>query len=355
MAEQEQNKTEDATPFKLERARREGNVARGADLGFMSALFALCLFGAAAGSTSLDRVGEAMRRLYATAIPRGADAVAVVGAMSDSVPPYLQIVALFGATVALIVLFFEVVQIRGPLFALKALKPDFNRLNPAKGFKRVFSRRTVKSAVMNIVKLVTYSGAALLVLAHVFRAYGDGMSDAAEVRTALGASASRLVYSATALAIIFAIIDQVLSRAEFKRMMRMSRSELEREIKDREGEPRLKAKRKQLHREFASQASGVRGLAGSDMLIVNPEHFAVALRYDAKEMSAPAVAAKGRNRFALMLKARAGALGIPIIENPALARALFRSTAVGREIPGGHYHAVAELYLAKASGGTPAV
>lgn len=354
MAEQEQNKTEEATPFKLERARREGNVARGADLGYMSALFALCLFGAAAGSTSLDRLGEAMRRLYATAVPRGADPVAATAAMAASIPPYIQIVALFGATVALIVLFFEVVQLRGPLFALKALKPDFNRLNPAKGFKRVFSRRTVKNALMNVVKLVLYSGAAFTVLAYVFGAYGDGMADATEVRTALGAVASRLVYAATALAIVFAIIDQILSRAEFKRMMRMSRSELEREIKDREGEPRLKAKRKQLHREFASQASGVRGLAGSDMLIVNPQHFAVALRYDAKAMAAPTVAAKGRNRFALLLKARAGALSIPIIENPPLARALFRSTAVGREIPGAQYHAVAGLYLAKASAGASA-
>lgn len=345
MAEQEQNKTEEATPFKLERARREGQVARGADLGFFSALAALSLFGAALGTGSVDRMAEAARQLYATAIAAATTPDAALGSIRQTSIPYLETVALFGAAVAAIVLMAEIVQIRGPLFTLKPLKPDFKRLNPAKGLKRIFSRRTLKSAAMNVVKLTLYSAAAYIVLMQVMNSDAGGVADARDLRAVLGSAATKLVAWASALAFFFAIVDQIISRSEFKRMMRMSRSELQREVKDREGEPRLKAKRKQLHREFAKQASGFKGLPGSDMLIVNPEHFAVALKYDAREMSAPAIAAKGRNRLALLLKARAWALNIPVIEDPPLARALFRSTAVGREISAAHYRPVADHYL----------
>src|SRR5258705_8329245 len=105
--------------------------------------------------------------------------------------------------------------------------------------------------------------------------------------------------------------------------MRMSRSELTREFKEREGEPRIKAKRKQLHAEFLKQTEGVGKLGGSDLLLVNPEHYSVALAYDADSMGAPTVRAKARNQLALVMRREAGPRNISMIAHPPFGRALF--------------------------------
>jgi flagellar biosynthetic protein FlhB len=125
----------------------------------------------------------------------------------------------------------------------------------------------------------------------------------------------------------------------------MSRRELTREHKEREGEPRLKQKRKQLHAEFAKSAKGMGSLPGSDMLIVNPQHYAVALAYDAAAMDAPRVTAKARNHWAQVLKREAYRLGIPVFEAPPLARTLYAECDIGRAIRDQHFRAVADLYL----------
>jgi flagellar biosynthetic protein FlhB len=155
----------------------------------------------------------------------------------------------------------------------------------------------------------------------------------------------RLMFVYIAIAAGFVIIDQILVRGEFTKQMKMSRREVTREAKDREGDPRINAKRKQLHAEFVKQSEGAGNLPGSDLVIVNPEHFAVALRYDSGTMRAPSVSAKGRNTFALALRDEAHRLGIPVIVRPPLARALYRASPAGAEIAPDQYEAVAELYI----------
>jgi flagellar biosynthetic protein FlhB len=211
--------------------------------------------------------------------------------------------------------------------------------------KRIFSLRMLKETAKNVLKLVTYGLVAYLVIDRSFDILAPASFDAATLIAALHECGLRLLFSFALVALIFAGIDQVIVRAEFRKQMRMSRSELTREVKDREGEPRQKQKRKQLHAEFAKQTRATHGLSGSDMLIVNPQHYAVALAYDASHMKAPTILSKGRNRFALLMKARAASLGIPIYEHPPLARALYRGGAVGREVRPDSYNAVADLYL----------
>ena len=155
----------------------------------------------------------------------------------------------------------------------------------------------------------------------------------------------RLLLFFLLVALFFVAIDQIIVRHEYLKQMRMSRRELTREHKEREGEPRLKQKRKQLHAEFARNTRGMGSLPGSDMLIVNPQHFAVALSYDAAVMDAPMVTAKGRNNWAQMLKREASRLGIPIFEMPPLARTLFAECEMGLAIREQHFRAVADLYL----------
>jgi flagellar biosynthetic protein FlhB len=341
----EQNKTEEATPFKLRRARKQGSVARGVDLGFFSAMSGFALFVAVFADNAIAGLGEACRRLL-VALPNLSQSTQQIAAFAASLyGSVLAALALLGIAIVFVVVLFEIVQVGGVFFTTKPLKPDFNRLNPVRGLKRLFSLRMLKETLKNIFKLAAYALASFLAIKHGFDLYAHASEGAPDLGRAMRDTGFRLLFSFILIALFVAALDQALSRQEFRKQMRMSRSELTREHKEREGEPRLKQKRKQLHASFASQTRAGNALAGSDMLIVNPHHYAVALAYDASRMDAPCVTAKGVNRFALQLKRRAGLLSIAIFEQPKLARALFRACEAGDPIPAKHYRAVADLYL----------
>jgi len=347
---QEQNRTEDATPFKLRKAREKGMVARGLDLGFVASLIGIALFAAVAGERTFANLAALARATMIEGMASGSDPRAVEILATRTIWPALRPVALFGGTLIALVLLIEIVQLRGLMFTTAPLKPDFTRLNPAQGLKRIFSMRMLKEAGKSIAKMAVYTVAAILAIRHAVAANQLAMTDAPHVVAALRSAGATLVYIFLAIAIPFAALDQIISRGSFASQMRMSRREVTREVREREGDPRIKSKRKQLHAGFVKQSSALASLPGSDMLTVNPVHFAVALKYRPDEMEAPIVAAKGANRHAAQLKARAFQLGIPVFEVPSLARALFASTAKDHPVPSEHYHAIADLYFKLQSG-----
>ena len=345
MAEgQEQNRTEQATSFKLKKAREKGMVARGRDLGFVAGLIGLAAFATMAGARLIELLAHIMRRALSSGIETANDPQATAALSGRLLWPLLTPVALFGITLLAVVLLVEVVQLRGLSFSAFPLKPDFSRLNPAKGFKRLFSLRALKEAAKAIAKLTIYGAIATLVIHAAVDSQTPRLTDAAGLSRMLHDQGMRLLLVFIVAAAAFAVIDQVLARGEFGKQMRMSRREVTREHREREGDPRQKSKRKQLHAGFVKQAKGLGNLPGSDLMIVNPRHFAVALAYRPGEMVAPEVTAKATDRQALQLKAAARRHGIPIFEAPALARALFRETEMGQAIAPARYHAVAQFY-----------
>lgn len=347
MAEQaqDQDRSEEATPYKLQRAREKGSVARGMDLSFFAGLLALAGFMTLAGPALVAQSMQAMRRALTAGIEQAGDPQAAPAMVAALYPPALHGVLLFAGTVLAIVGLLEVIQLRGFVFSAQPLKPDFSRINPAKGLKRLFSMRMLKEALKSVVKMAAYTTIAWLVIAAAVRQPGAAVADAWGLSAALAGSARRLLWSFVVAAFFFAAIDQVLARKEFARQMRMSRRDVTREGREREGDPRLKRKRKQLHAEFVKRSGGLAALPGSDMLIVNPEHVAVALAYDRDSSGAPVVRAKARNLHALAMKAVARRLRIPIFELPPLARALHAAYETGQEIGQDHYHDVAEVYF----------
>lgn len=347
MAEEgsEQNKSEEATPYKLQKARERGSVARGVDLGFFAVLLAFAGFLSVAGPSFSARLAVMMQRALVAGIADADDPARMLGLVASAYWPALQGVVLFIATLGTIVLLVEVIQLRGFVFSAHPLKPDFSRINPATGLKRTFSMRLPKEALKNLVKMIVYTIVATLLIRAALAGRGVSIVDASSLVNALEASGARLLWVFVAVAFFVAVIDQLLMRAEFGKQMRMSRRDVTREGREREGDPRLKRRRKQLHAEFVKRSQQFGALGGSDMLVVNPEHVAVALRYDRGRSSAPVVAAKGRDLHALLLKRRAARLGIPIFESPELARALHAECEAGSEIGGHRYHAVADLYF----------
>lgn len=341
----EQDKSEQATPFKLARARRKGSVARGVDLGFLTGLGAFLVYMWVAG----PGLGGDLARM-------SRDAVVTAPSVAGGAPELFSLIAyLAGAIVRPLafltfaifaaVLLFDLVQ-TGIVFSAEPLKPDFSRLNPAKGLKRIFSKRMLIETAKNVLKFAVYATIAWLVLRHALDDLTVTVGDGGGLASAMFSGMLRLVACFALAALFFAAADQLIVRKEFRKNMRMSRRELRRESRDREGEPRLKQKRKQLHAAFASASQSLRNVKGADVVVTNPTHVAVALRYDAGRMPAPVVVSRGANALAVRIKRIAFLHGVTIVEDRALARLLYRQCAIDAPVPEEAYRDIARIYTA---------
>jgi len=341
MDDSEQDKSELPTQYKLKKSREQGQVARGMDLGYFSTLLALLAFLWIAGAGLVDSVARLMRGTLAatSAAPEGNGLIGLTGgAMIGATRP----VILLAGIVFAVVLLFELIQ-TGIVFSGKPLKPDFSRLNPAKGLKRIFTIRILIETAKNVLKLLIYGALTILL---IDQAMGLVLStaDAKGLTSQMERMGFRMVAWFLLISILFLAVDQLIVRRDFLKKMRMSRRELRRESRDREGEPRMKRRRKQLHAEFVKISQSLRGIRGADVLIVNPIHYAVALRYDARRNGAPVVVALGSHGIALRLKRLAFLYGIKIIEDRPLAQGLYRRSVIDREIPEQYFRQVATIY-----------
>jgi flagellar biosynthesis protein FlhB len=343
MENSEQDKPEQPSSYKLNRARRKGMVARGTDLGFLSGLSAflgfIWIFGAELGRVMTKAGLEALTG--AASITEGRTALfAVCGAVLS---PVLQPLELMAGTIFGTVLLLELLQ-TGPVFSTQPLKPDFNRLNPANNLKRLFSIRLLIETLKSVVKLTAYTALAYVVILEILDGGAAPAANARGVMALMHWAGLRLLAACALLAIVFGVIDQLITRRDFAKKMRMSRREMRQELKDREGEPRIKQKRKQLHSQFTKSRQSLRNLKNADVLITNPVHYAVALQFDAKTMWAPVVVSTGADLVAQHLKKLAFIYGVPTVEDRALARELYRRCELNKPIPESYFVSVAEIY-----------
>jgi flagellar biosynthetic protein FlhB len=230
------------------------------------------------------------------------------------------------------------------VFSAEPLRPDFSRLNPATGFKRLFTLRLLLETLKNILKISIYGFVGYLIIDHGVRGQMGAIHDATSLLAAMSLIALRLLAGFAGVALFFALLDQLIARRDFFKKMAMSRYEVRRETREREGDPRLKQKRKQLHAEFSRLSQSLRNLKGADVVITNPNHIAVALRYDRRTMHAPRVVSVATDRTAQRLKHMAMLYSIPVVENRALARALYSRSALNRPIPEHCFQPVADIY-----------
>ena len=339
----EQDKSERPTAFKLMRSREKGVVARGMDLGFFAGLAAFAAYawisGPAFGAAMADALAGAL--VTAPNLAGGANEIVAVTALifSQAARPLM----FMAGTIFLVVLLAELAQ-TGVIFTANPLKPDFSRLNPAKGLKRIFSVRMLIETLKNVLKMGIYVAIAFAIISAALSGRTPGITDSSHLAQAMAGSGLRMIAGFIAVAFLFAILDQIIVRRDFLKQMRMSRREVKREMRDREGEPRIKQRRKQLHGQFTKLSESLRNVRGADVVITNPTRLAIALRYDPATMSAPRVVAKGAHEFAARIRGLAFIHGVVIVEDKVLARALFRQCDAGREISEKHYRRVADIY-----------
>lgn len=340
----ETDKSELPTPYKLQQARRKGQVARGMDLGFLTGLAAFSAYVWFFGAGMMGEIANLARITIAAApgVTGSQHGLLTLGGMvlAGAARPLLLLVG----AVFLVVLVFEVIQTGGVL-STAPLKFDMNRLNPAQGLKRLFTLRILIETGKNILKMIVYGAIAWMVVKAAVEAGTPVVTDVGALAAGMRRDGFRLLALFVAAAVGFAILDQLIARRDFTKKMRMSRRDVRRESRDREGEPRQKQKRKQLHREFVKASESLRNIRGADVLVTNPTHFAVALRYDPRTMDAPVVVSRGMHRFALRLRRLAFLYGVVIVREPLLARALYRCE-INQPVPEALFRPVADLYRA---------
>jgi flagellar biosynthesis protein FlhB len=343
MEENELDKSEEATPFKLKRAREKGTIARGIDLGFFTALAAFLGYAWLVGASSTVNIAQlsaiTFRNLAVSADTPSA-LFAQTGFLFAGIAGPLLV---FAGSIFAVVALFEFLQV-GPVFSFQPLKPDFKRINPAQGFKRIFSWRMFIEALKSVLKLVIYGTITWLVIDTALESDVAGARDGLGLMRTLGSVGFKLLFYFALAAMFIAAIDQMLARREFAKKMRMSRRELKREHRDREGDPRFKQKRREFHNEFMKMAKSLRGARDADIILTNPTHYAVALRYDPESMEAPKIVSRGSDNFAARIRRIGFVYGVKIIEDVALTRALFKTRILDGEIPDSLYQDVADIY-----------
>ena len=342
-AEQDVDRTEAATPFKLEKAREKGQTARSVDLVSAIVFLAAMVYCASRGM----QLAAAVVQLAGAALGR-------VGLLpAAALWPLVEEVARSAAALLLPLFFVAIctavvagVMQAGFVFSLTPLQADFQRLNPARGLKRVFSLRTLFDAFRACLKLAALAataGVALAALAPLFAAIG--LLPPAALFAVLVEEVTGLGLRMAAALLVLAMLDVLYTRREFARNMRMSRRELKNEFKDREGDPRIRSRLRELRKELLRRTLAIRNTATADVVVTNPTHYAVALRYVHGEMPAPKVVAKGAGQLAAAMRGIAARHGVIVLPHPPLARRLFREAPLDADLPEAFHAEVARIFV----------
>lgn len=340
----QQEKTEEASPFKLEEARRKGQVARSQDLlSFMMLFVFLLIFSA----TAADMVGVFAMHAHwwiGNAGSMGADWGYLLGQGSYSLSQIVY--ALMPLIVALVLIaILANLVFNGPVFSAAPLKPDFKRLHPIQGLKRIFSRRLFVELFKVLVKGVLFSFALYLLFnSLVPRLLDMSTSNPLLVPHAAKELLMQLGFGILVVMAIAALFDMWYSKREFARQMRMSRREQKEEYKRREGDPEMRSKRKSTQQDLLKKASALGQVKDADVIITNPTHYAIALQYRPDTMRAPVILAKGRGLLAHLICKLARKHSVPVLRRPPLARLLHATGQLAAPIPDMTQDDVAQVY-----------
>ena len=355
MAEDDQTddsqKTEDPTPKKLEEARKRGQVALSREVNNWVMLCAATILIIALSGTMLNDLKNMMRVFieHAHDMPRVPGGMEIIlGGTLIKTMKILMLPFLFLFVAAFFAPFLQI----GPLFAPEVIKPDISKISIMKGFKRLFSMRSIVEFVKGILK-ITIIGAIATIIIYPYFGSLEHMIDmpVLMVMEELHFLVVRMMIGILVVLAIIAGLDLIYQRFEYNKKMRMSRQEIKDEYKQSEGDPHVKGKLRQLRAERARQRM-MQAVPEADVVITNPTHYSIALKYNPDESSAPIVIAKGLDEVALRIRELAKENDIVLYENKPLARALYDTVEIDEMIPTEHFKAVAEIisYVFKLKG-----
>ena len=344
MAESESgaDRSEDPTARRLQEAREHGQLPRSRELSNFATMVGgsvtLVMVGGMLGRALVGIMKNGMSidpdRLFQPDVLQAALGTAIKSALFAVLP-------VFGVLCAAVIV--AALAIGGWNFSTQALVPDFSRMSPLAGIKRLFGLHGATELGKALLKCAVVGAVCAGV---TFWLFGDvmrlaHMAPRAAIGRGVGLLSTAFVWLSASLALI-AAVDVPLQLIQYTRSLRMTRQEVRDEAKDSDGRPEVKSRIRQMQQQNARRRM-MHKVPDADVVIVNPTHFAVALKYDPKKMRAPRVLAKGADLVALNIRRIAEENRVAVFESPKLARALYRSTDLDREIPTGLYGAVAQV------------
>ncbi|MGE6753097.1 flagellar biosynthesis protein FlhB [Rossellomorea sp. NPDC071047] len=335
-------KTEKATPKKRDDARKKGQTAKSQDVNTAIILLAVFLFltfsASYIGNIVFDLFNQTFQEYMLMELTENTVQVITMDIMKELallLGPIMIVALLAG-------LFSNYIQV-GVMFTTKPLEPKLEKIDPIKGFKRIFSLRAIVELLKSILK-ISFVGAITFVILWMnieqvlslsFKSVGDSLATMASLTVQMGIAAS--------LALLFlSLFDFLYQKYDFEKNIRMSKQDLKDEHKNIEGDPLIKSKIKQRQREMAMRRM-MQEVPEADVVITNPTHFAIALKYDENKMDAPYVVAKGVDYLAQKIKYIANENDVVMVENRPLARSLYDSAEIGDAVPEEFFKAVAEI------------
>jgi len=335
--------TEDASPKRIEDARKKGQVPSSKEPSTaLSFLFIASLAITGLGSWMITYFMDVLRmylsgKVTLDATPQGMQTLmsSVVVDMAMMILPVAIPVMLLGAFIAFLV--------TGPVFTFETLKPKFEKVSPMKGLKRLFSSKSLAEFVKSVLKLIIISVVCWSVLVDLFpMTLASSRQSIGDIAALMAQGSLKIAAIVAALFFTIALADVIYQRWEHAKSLKMSQKELRDEHKESEGDPQLKGKIRQIQME-QSRNRMMSDVPNADVIITNPTHIAVALKYDEQGASAPRVVASGKGKIAEKIREIARDNDVPIQQNVPLARSLFKSVKVGDEIPEEMFEAVAVL------------
>ncbi len=339
-------KSHDPTPRRREEARQKGQVARSQDLVSAIVLLAAILLLMTLGKQIVDAFYDYSYSVLSDPlflVPENADGGLTGHAMGffyGSVMHFLKPVSLFFLALAGAAIAANMLQV-GFLWQPDKLAFDATKLDPIKGFGRIFSMQSVVRLLMGIIK-ITICGlvAYFAIRSDLGTILNQTENEDQQIAAFLLTTLLNIALKVALALLLLAILAFMYQKWKFEQDLRMSTEEIKEEMKNSEGDPMVRSKRRQLQRELAMQQRSVSGTSDADVVVTNPTHFAVALKFDPKKANVPFVVAKGADFLAQQIRRIALEHDIPIFENKPLARGLYRDVDVGQPVLDEQYHKV---------------
>ncbi|OPY85186.1 MAG: Flagellar biosynthetic protein FlhB [Smithella sp. PtaU1.Bin162] len=341
--DQDQERTEEATSRRRDDAREKGQVARSQELVSVGILVACLIYFYFGASGMLRNIMELMTSGFRSAGEINLTQDSLPYLLNDYVFKYFFILFPIMLIVLIAAFLGNVLQV-GFMFSAESVTPKFSKIDPIKGFQKFFSVRSIVELIKNIFKICIISMVAYFVIKGELSNMILLMEQNSVwgLMTYLGRICFKIILATTVILVVLAILDYIYQRWEHEKSLRMTKQEIKDEYKNTEGDPLIKSRIRRLQREIA-QKRMMAAVPKADVVITNPTHLAVAIRYDHESMTAPKVVAKGANLIAEKIKQIAGENDIPIVEDKPLAQVLYKMVDIDCLIPEDLYKAVAEV------------
>jgi flagellar biosynthesis protein FlhB len=337
-----EDKSEQATPKKRMDARKKGEVAKSRELPSVAVLLAGMMTFVLFGTFMYDRIQDMMITAFRLPVHNTLGVTELIHFAREMIQRFFAIMTPLAGMIVLAAVVANILQV-GFMINAESLKPKFSKINPIKGFGRLFSKQSVMELLKSIFKLGIVGAVGYITIrGEMDNLHTVGYLPHEEILVYMFAATFKLFVRCALAMIVIVAIDYAFQKWQFEKKLKMSKKEVKDEHKESEGDPMIKSRIRSIQMQMARNRM-MQNVPDADVVVTNPTHYAIALKYHGQSMGAPKVVAKGKGEIALKIKELAVAHQILMVENRSLAQTLYQMVEIDHEVPPLLYQAVAEV------------